>query len=306
MRIDPYLTTICRPYPTRSLVGALQRANIETPLPPLETPLGHRVRQARVITPSEAYDDVAGFTQFLNIAREGKDPIWVVDGRPFMRWNRREDSYRLTAANDYSFQISRLCLTQVAATHEQGFYRLGDIPIKTFVRWITLAISQRFNLGLEYQLRLQVICAYYYHALQSGEVNMDDSTKVRLSQSISRVVSVPPDVVMEVGDKLGKLENGDDLAHAIAEHSGSVRLAKLKFTDLYMLIAASWVGTNSRENAGVALEHFPTFIAMVYSALGEKSYRKTRITQRAETAGRQADHRQFVQQVYRLVESRFE
>lgn len=307
MIVMPYHTTITSMHKNDKLLRELQRVDITTPFPQLTTPLGHVVKDAVVVTPWDEYLSLPGFTQPINLG-DMKRPKWVIDGRPYMRWDRRHDSYRLTAENDFSFQCARLALTQVVMEDGvQSLRRLGDLPIKTFVRWITLGIAQRFNLALEDQIRIQVLCAYYYHAQMTNEGKLDSSERHRLANQVSRVTSVPTPQVIEIAEAIGEvgLVDGPAFAKTLADHSGSVRLANLKFTDLFMLLAASWVGINSRENVGVALEHLPTFISMVYMGLGERSYRKTMMTRRAETAGRQQDQKQFVDQTYRLVESRF-
>lgn len=305
MLVHPYHTTITSMYRLDHLIRGLQRADIESPFAPVETPAGNTVRQAYIVPPNDHYTQVSGFTQCVNIGLANR-PKWVIDARPYMRWDRRNDSYRLLAENDFSFQCTRLALTQLAEDEgERPFLRLGDVPIKTFVRWVTLGIAQRFNLALEDQMRLSVIVAYYYHTQLTAEQTLSDTDRNRLANQVSRITAIPTPQVLDIIDTVGTLTDGPALATAIAEQSGSVRLSNLKFTDLYLLLAASWVGVNSRENVGVALEHIPTFIAMVYMGLGDRSYRKTLITRRAETAGRQLDHKQFLDQTYRLVESRF-
>lgn len=307
MIVMPYHTTIATVYKNDRLVNELQRMAIIHPFPALTTPLGHTVRDAVVVTPWDEYLSLPGFTQPFNLGNQ-QHPKWIIDGRPYMRWDRRNDSYRLTAENDYSFQCARLALTQIAEDEgAQSFRRLGDLPVKTFIRWVTLGISQRYNLALEDQIRVQVLCAYYYHAQLTDDGILSHNDRHRLANQVSRVTAVPTPQVIDIVEPIveGGLVNGPAFANCLATHSGSVRLNQLKFTDLFMLLANSWVGVNSRENVGVALEHLPTFLTMVYMGLGERSYRKTMMTRRAETAGRQQDHKQFVTQVYRLVESRF-
>jgi len=305
MLVSPYHTLICQMYPVERLRRELQRMDIEYPLPPLTTPAGNVIADAVVVVPRDHYQSQAAFTQFLNLG-DTKTGKWVVDGRAYMRWNHRDDSYRLTAENDYSFQASRLALSQVAEQEgDRPFRRLGDLPVKTFVRWITLAVAQRFNLPLEDQIRVSVIVAYYYFTQLNDTREQVEEERHRLANMVSRIVGAPVPTVLEAIDPVGALTDPKALTQAIADHSGNVRLANLKFTDLYMVLASSWIGVNSRENVGVALEHIPTFIAMVYMALGDRSYRKTVITRRAESSGRLNDQKQFVTQVYRLVESRF-
>lgn len=306
MLVSPYDTTICRHYKVDQIKSDLIKSEILNPFAKIQTPVGNTVRDAFVVTPNSVHDHISGFTQPVNIGTSEKSK-WIIDGRSYMRWDRRNDTYRLVGENDYSFQCVRLALIQALQEHGQHvFFRLGDVPAKTFVRWITLALGQRFNLDLEHQIRVSVIAAYYYYTQLSEHLRLTPEEVQMRAPMVSRITSVPASDAMEIGMELGPLSNAEHLAAAIASHSGTVRLNELKFADLYTIIAGSWIGVNARENVGVALEHIPTWIALVYAALDERSYRKTVLSQRAQTAGRQADLKQFTDAVFRLVSVRFD
>lgn len=307
MRVNPYDTMICQHYKSAAITQSLHRVKITDPYPVLTTPMGNVVRNACFVPPKSNYDDIAGFTQCVDIGTT-QDPLWVLDARPYMRWDRREDSYRLVAENDFAFQCVRLALTQVAQTGDRAaFYRLGDLPGKAFIRWLGQALSQRFNLSLEHQIRVAVIIGFYYYTQMSKSLHLEGEKLILRAKHVARLTGVLPSVALELGEQLGNLATGTDLAQQLAAHSGSVRLQGLKFTDLYTIVSASWIGVHARENVGVALEHIPTWVAMVYASLDEKSYRKTIISQRAANAmPRQADVNNFTTAVYQLVSTRFE
>jgi hypothetical protein len=305
MLTSPYQTTICAIYQPDRLVNAVKRADIEYPLPELVTPAGNTIQNAFFVTPRDVHDDVPAFTQMLNLGTDTK-PKLVIDARPYMRWDNRMDTYRLTAENDYSFQCARVALTVALMDGDSRMLnRMGDIPVKVFVRWITLTLAQRFNLPLENQLTLSVICAYYYYGMISDSPELDEEERTRLAPFVSRVTMVPANQVLEIADRLQPMRNAGDLAVQLSTNGGTIRLGQLKFVDLFTLLASSWVGVNSRENVGVALEHIPTFIAMIYAALGDRSYRKTVMTKRAETVARPNDVKQFTDLVYRQISAHF-
>lgn len=301
----PYQTTICGMYPTAQLITAVKRADLENPLPRVVTPAGNTVIDAYFIAPRDEYDHVPNFTQILNVGTED-EPKLVIDARPYMRFDRRLDTYRLTAENDYAFQCVRLALTYRLLSGDKAmFNRLGDVPVKVFTRWITLSLAQRFNLPLEAQLPMSIICAYYYYGLVYGDVEMDVEERTRLAPFVARATLAPVNNVLDIAERIGPMKKAGDLARELSTNGGTIRMGEMKYADLYTLIASSWVGINSRENVGVALEHIPTFIAMLYTAIGERSYRKTVLALRAQTAGRPADLQQFVDQTFRHISQQF-
>jgi hypothetical protein len=165
----------------------------------------------------------------------------------------------------------------------------------------------KFGLTIESQMSLWVICAYYYYAMCMPELQeADPAARQQFAPVVSRITGVPPDFVYDVIDEVGPLRNVDDLAEAMSTNSRQERTGKLKFQDIYLLLSNSWFGTNARENVGVALEHLPSYIAMLYMAVADRSYRKTVITQRADTVARPNELKQFSDMAFRQVSEQYE
>lgn len=305
MLLMPYETTQGKLYQVERIANQIKRAQIDLPLPEVETPGGNIIKNLLFITPSEEHSDVNSFTQYLNLGTD-QEPRLVLDGRPYMRYETRTGTYRLTAENDYMFQCVRGALTlRAMADGPSVFRRLGDVPVITFVRWLTLALSQRFNLDAATQIRMSVVLAFYYFGMIDDEIATDAEARVEIANVVTRVTRVDLRTVMEISDSIKSLKTMDDLAKTLSEDIGTIRMGTLKYADIFTLIASSFMGINYRENAGISLEHLPSFIAMVYCALTDRSYRKSTISKRAETAGRPQELRQFTDLVYRQVAEQF-
>lgn len=279
------------------VISSLRRHNIIKPFPAMTTPRGETVRNAVMVVGDDEYSGLPGFTQPVNIAEDGKSPLWVVDARMFSRVSRNDlDTFTITSRNDWAFQCTRLVLMQAMQDKEINPVRLGLLPAKAFTRWITLALAQRFNLALDTQLTISVIVSLYYFQLIQGEVIPTEEMPAYASR-ISAVTGLPRDVVVGKLATVGKLTDIEVMCAAIREHTENVRLKDLTFATLYLVLSTSWIGTHSRENVGVALEHAPTLLALLYMAVSEKSFRKTIISQRIENAGRPSELNDFVKQL---------
>lgn len=302
MLLSPYETIVCASYPVKRLTQSVVRGHLEHPMDAITTVREQTLPGTIMVTPHEHYDDVMALTQPLLVeVGHKKETKWCLDARPFMRYHRQTDSYRLTAVNEFSFQCLRVALIQAAEDDPLCLLRLGDVAIKTFIRWITLGLSQRFNLELEHQIRVSVIAAYYYHTQVTPDRSLSPQEMHQLANQVGRQANVPTPTVLVIADELRTLTDGNALAQALRDHANSIRLSHLEFSDLFAILSASWVGVSARENVGVALEHLPTFIAMVYTGLYERSYRKSMIARRAETVGRQRDRDEFIKAVQRVV-----
>lgn len=306
----PYQTKICSIYPQSNLDKLnreVHKAALSLPFPQVKTPGNYLLKNCQFVTPLPEHEDIPMFTQFIDIGSHG-EPKLLIDGRQYFKYEPRSGTYRLVANNDWSFQCIRLALTnRLLKGDESMFSRMGDVPAKVFSRWVSGPLITKFGLSIESQMALYVITAYYYYAMcmpELQEANVE--TRQQFAPVISRITGVPPDFVIDVITEVGSLKNGDDLAEAMSTRSRQERTGPLKYQDIYLLMSSSWFGVNARENVGVALEHLPTYIAMLYMAVGDRSYRKTVLTQRADTVSRPHELKAFTDLVFRQVAEHYE
>ncbi len=303
MLIDPYGALICSVYNKANIVNEITNVAIRYPLPQLVTPLGRIVPGCFFVPPIDEYDNsVAGFTQFVNIntMRHGKkEKQTVIDGRKLFRFDRRTEEFVVTSSNDLLFHIIRLVLTkELEENGSSSLARYSDVPMATFIRWITVGISTRFNIDLASQMNVSIIAALYFLTqLQDGNRELIFNSGVKNNEEaekyailIANKLKVPGTKVLEITDQMTEdMVNPNRFVEAISKYSGSMRLDGLKFIDLFNILSSSWFGTNHRENVGLSLEHIPTFMSMVYMAAHERSYRRTIITQRLEAANKRPE-----------------
>jgi len=310
MVIMPYETTLGRLNKPDEYVRAVRKAEISLSLPPMATVNNEQLSDTGYVTPREEHDDIPNFAHIINVGDE-RNPMLVVDGRQYMRYDERTGVTRLIAANDWQLQCVRVALTHKLM--EQGphaFSRLTDFPAKVFMDWVTGTLVQRYTLRPESEMALRVISALYYQAMLSPELREPGHDRVRFATILNRITMVPIDFILNLVDPdmpntVGSLNNADDLARELSTKSRTLSMGQLKFADLHVLLKASWYGTNASDNVGMALEHLPTWIAILYTAVSDRSYRKSKITERAERIGRANDIRNFIDLVGRAVTEEF-
>lgn len=301
MLLMPYDTTQGRMYQVDKIVNEIKRAQIDLPLPEVETPAGNVLKNILFVTPHDAHEDVKQFTQFVNLGTD-QEPKLVIDGRQYMKWDRRTDTYRLTASNDWMFQCVRLALTARCLKDGPGeIRRFGDVPALTFIKWITRAVVQKYSLDEATELKVMVVCAFYYYGMIDSDVATDPEARAGLVNVVNRLTRVDHRSILDISDSIKSLKTFDDLAKTIANDIGTIRLGEIKGADVLVLVQGSFFGLNAREHVGVAVEHLPTFIAMVYTCIQDRSYKKYTLATRALSSGSQKDQKEFLDAVYRQV-----
>lgn len=303
----PYQTKICHQY-TQALLDKIRReankAELSLPFPAVKTPNGVTIKDCYFVTPAPEHEDIPIFTQYIDLGQPGK-PRLLIDGRRYFKLEPRSGTYRLVANNDWSFECVRLALNIATLTgDETAFSRLGDVPAKVFNRWVSGPLITRYQLSPESMQALYVITAYYYYSMLMPEIGEGGSEdRIRFAPVVSRISGVPPDFVIDIISEVGDLNNIDDLVFAMSTKSRQERTGELKFKDLYLLLSTSFF--SRREDVGVALEHLPTYIAMLYTAIADRSYRKTAIMQRAEQVARPHDLKSFTDMTFGLVSQQY-
>lgn len=310
MVILPYQTTLGRLFKPESYVSAIRKAEISLSLPPMQTVLQETLLDTGYVTPREEHEDIPNFAHIINLG-DDRNPLLVVDGRQYMRYDPRLGVTRLIAANDWQLQCVRVALTlKLMESGPSNFARLTDFPAKVFTDWITGTLVQRYTLRPESEMALRVIASLYYQAMMAPELREPGHDRIRFAPILARVSGIPIEFIMNMIDPdiegtVGSLNNANDLALELSTKARTLSMGTLKFADLHTLLKATWFGTNAADNVGIALEHLPTWIAILYTAVSDRSYRKSKITERAERVGRGNDIRNFIDLVGRSVADQF-
>lgn len=138
--------------------------------------------------------------------------------------------------------------------------------------------------------------------------DLRDPGDARLLQMdvVADATGIALDTVSEIAQKLGKMHNAQDLCDNIVENAGTLQLGKLSDTALFILAGSSWYGVQGRENIQVAMEHIPTWIAIVFAAIDDRTYNKSDIAIRLESAARRGEKESFVDLVSNVIDKYYQ
>lgn len=162
---------------------------------------------------------------------------------------------------------------------------LGYFQVTVFSRWLTAALQRSLALPPEVQMRVTVIAAYYYLCMfyEKDEVSdSDEREKVKLAQLISRSTFVNVEDTLKIIEDFKIHQDVNDLVQELIKSSGSSRFERFNLALLYQIVGGSWFGFNYRELVAVALEHPPTWLALMAQGCQEYGYRKTAIGETAK------------------------
>lgn len=231
----------------------------------------------------DAVIDIPRFGHPIEIEAVGGEKYLACDIRSMVSPRRSvKDAPFVRSRGEFTFMVRRAILQRVWNEHEFGELKnISKMPISIFAQWVSEAMTRQLSLDPQVQLNLRVLSAFYYLCLFSPPVShTDDRERLKYAVQISNALNYRNvDDIMQVIEDVPHLENLGQFCKAVVDKQFSVRLERLVPGLLITWIVSSWYGSSAREVAAVALEHPPTFLAMVYASITDRGYRKTRLAE---------------------------
>lgn len=227
----------------------------------------------------------------------------VFDARSVVRVDR-DGSVKITATDEFNFRLLRTQLTAYAkARHLTDIHNASWLPMVVFTSWISEILTRRLDLDPVSQQKTQIITAIYYLSLMKEPTEVgefSDREMAGIARTLNARMRVDVELVLNLLKILPSMENVSEYVNALKDHGGSIRFENLSVALLYTLTAGSWFCSNANEVIPVALEHIPTWVAIIASTVGSRGYKSTLISKTIDRYDRQDAGREFLSTLYKL------
>lgn len=295
-----YDTMACQGFVMRKTVEALQEGYIKGWL-------GHvpgANSQIVQVTGAQLSDTaIPAFAHPILFDDSHKHPVLAVDVRAFGRINPQTQDFVVRNEAEYKLAIARAKLNWLWLSTPGLLRDVSPLPLQIFASAISESVSRRYALNPGEQMKLALLAGVFYQSLFQVPGEIDEDAKVRLAQSLSRQLRVRGDEVLTMVDQhipnwIYSVASFCTLAPVV---TGSVRLEELSVGVLYSIMGGSWYGTNAKETLAVALEHPPTWLAIVLAALQERTFKNSGIARITERSSYRESARSFQAAVVNLL-----
>lgn len=267
MFYSPYQTTICKHYRLDELNKQLSELIVSG-----QTTVVNGIHYVTKVSP-----DVKPFTHpiVLNIPSRPNEHYIVVDSRGITSINENTGAFRYTP--DFEYQTTRAVLTKRVWLdgNVSDLLNCGDIQIKIFSAMIADTMGRRLNLEPNVVDNVRMVAAYYFICLHDSARSTDEDTLLKDAKRISRNIGIQIEEVYEFIKTVGVMSTAESLCRGLALNSDSRRLESMTPAVLFTMLGGLWFGQNAVEQVSVALEHPPTYAAMLHMVINDRSYRKT-------------------------------
>lgn len=270
MYSNPYQTTPCADYNLARIEEAIKLAEIEGTLQSAKSADGNYILGLTLVT--SANREIPPFAHPLYIKNEEKGILYL-DVRGCTRVDR-EGKLSVSSKTEYDFALLRGKLSRHwLSGNVVELLALGQLPLTVYARWISENITRRFGLDPLSQMKATIVAGFFFLSMFREEAELTEQEKIKFAGQISRATRIPVETILEHADSLTPMSSVKDLVTNLITVVGNVRLEKLSTGLLYASLGGSWFGGNANETSAVALEHPPTFLAMVFTSLHERGYR---------------------------------
>lgn len=247
--------------------------------------------------------DIEIFSHPLLLSYQNENYL-CTDLRPYVKKDTTPENIENNIRNlsEYNFCKSRALLNLIWVNDNPSTLRnLFSFAGTVFTVWISETISKTLNLDPNQKSIISAITSFYYQSLFFDNSSFTEEQKMLMVKNATKVTNIPSNNLFSLLDKIEKLDNLDDYCSTIVKLVDSVRLEKFNLAMLLTIISTSWYGTNAKENISVALEHPPTWIAIVYIALTDRTYRNSTLTRFCENLAKKGNGDEFTKNYLGLV-----
>ncbi|WP_233875021.1 hypothetical protein [Paraburkholderia adhaesiva] len=232
----------------------------------------------------------------------------VFDARPFGAFDRISGEFVIRNETEYGLQRRRAQLNDIWVNDDPALLRdVSPVAMSLFAGWISENVARRFALDPREQLDLAILSAIHYLSLFSDDgspgAHPDAHQRTRMVMQVSRALRCPGEEVMTLLEKHQHEISGiPGLCASAAEATGSVRLRELNPGILISIIKGTWFGINAAEMLAVALEHPPTWLALLAAAHIERTWRNSGLARMVERQAHKEPNQLFLRAVLNLAQ----
>lgn len=226
-------------------------------------------------------DNIPLFTHSINLIYKDKEYL-CTDLRLVLNKKQLRNDYdfkeSIRNSTEYNF-LKGLSIATLA-------WSLGEIDnIRTNMKYaahvftvlLSGIISSSYSLDLGDKVKLNILGLIYYRMLFEEKEELDNSVKEISFIQCQSLLGVSKEVFDSVANKLTKLSSINDYCESAKSICESTRLDNLNLPMLLTLLKSVWYGTNAKDYIGIALEHPPTWVSLLYVSLTEKTYKRSKI-----------------------------
>lgn len=220
---------------------------------------------------------------------------WIaLDLRQVVSLDRETGKLRIRSEGEYQLFVQRFILSGMWATGKQSAVYAFKFPHIVYGEFVSASLARKFGLHMGDQIRLKVLACLYYASLFTEQLTDDDLDKLRIRLKNEVLVDDILDDIFKERDLMTSL---DGFGQACYNVTGNIRLKHLDYNVLVTVFSTSWFGLNAKEMILLAMDHPPTWCALVYSCLTQRSFKNSGLAKTVEQKDKKDAGKEFLDEL---------
>lgn len=233
--------------------------------------------------------------------------VVVLDARNYVQIDRTGE---VTVRNpdEFNFQCVRTALTQAWVNDPhvhlgmgpEAMRKIAGVSLAVYAQLISEMLGTKLALELDTQHRLYILAGIFYNSLFLTE-SPNELVTERLAISLAADLRADIRLVKEMLAMTNYIVGIPDFIN-FAKEIDPIRLHSLSKATLTAVMSGVWYGTDANFAMVSALEHPPTFIAMLYAGGVSRGYKNTRLMKLLDRSATSKEYPSFAVRVARLIQ----
>jgi hypothetical protein len=309
--IDSYQTTVGSAYVTKQIETAIKESIIKDDL----NLVNLKVRNDGKFIPifitgsSPSEDHIPLFTHPITIFNFQNKNYLCTDLRLYVRKGTTSADVESGIKNktEYNFIKSRAILNLIWLNDGPGYIKNNlSFASTVYSAWLSEIISRTYALDFKDQTTLAIISSFFYQTLFTNDKTFTEDTLQKMAIHTINATKAPANLIYNIFDRIESMANINDFCSTVVSILENTRLDNFNLAMLLTLIRNSWYGTNAKEIISVAIEHPPTWNALVYTSLTERTYSNSNIYKIAERFGKKGASTEYIKNYTGLIKNEIE
>ena len=295
---DSYQTTLGSVMVTKTIVESIRKAMIRDYLDRVSLNVRKEgdVAPVFIIGSTDSEADIPPFAHPIMVMDAHHQKTLCTDLRFYV--TRDAQAYEIEKSirngTEYNFAKSRAILNLLWVTDRVGEIRLSlSFAGVVFAALISQSVARTYSLDYRDQTAVAIAAHFYYQTLFYEATKFDEEARETMATHTIKATKAPSELVFQIYDKMKEISNIEDFCLNLQTVTENVRLKDFGIGGLLTIVRGIWGATNSKEIISVSLEHPPTWIAMVFSALTERTFKNSPLAKMAETYGKRGASDEF-------------
>lgn len=210
---------------------------------------------------------------------------WIaLDLRQVATFDKEHSAVRIRNDGEYQMLVRRYVLSGMWAVGKQPAVYGLKFPHLVYGEFIASTLAKKFGLHMGDQIRLKALACLFYTSLFTEAALTDEDLgklRVRMKEEL-----IPEDLLDEVFLQKELMTTLDGFGEACFNVTNNVRLKNLDYNVLVSIFSMTWFGLNAKETILLALEHPPTWVALVFACLTNRSFKNSALAKTVEQKDR--------------------